>query len=98
MDYGLLIAIPLGFVAGLGGGLLTSWSCARAVLALESTVATLRLGYDDHFAKLDQIVTRQDKTTAAQMRWSKKSADEEALAATLKNGATPVPFVLPHGW
>jgi hypothetical protein len=94
MDYALLLLIALVLGGGVSGGLLTSWSCHRRQLALEQLVKTLQLSYDVRMDKLEAVVTSRIKTEAAKSRWSKKEAEDLALAQALtkeQNGEVSIP-------
>ena len=83
MEYGLLVLIAVCLGGGVGGGLLSAWSCHRRVLVLEQNLKIILDGFDDRLNQLSKMVIRQDKTEAAKVRWSKKDIDEVALANRL---------------
>jgi len=99
MEYGILFGIACVVGGGVAGGLLTSWGCHRRLLALEENLKVILLAYDDRLNQLTKIVTRQDKTAAAEARWSgKKTKDEETLKAltTIAANGTVEPAM--HPW
>jgi hypothetical protein len=100
MEYGLLLLITAVVAGGVAGGLLGAWSCHRRILVLEETWKVMSVCYEDRLKQIEKIITRQDKSAAATIKWSKKAAEEEALAAILAkpaNGATPA-AVAAHPW
>lgn len=97
MDYAFLATIALVLGGGVSGGLLTSWSCHRRQLALEQLVKTLQLAYDVRMDKLEAVVTSRVKTEAARSRWSKKEAEDNALAQALTN-KEPLEAAWPAAW
>jgi len=90
MDVALLLFLACALGAGVGGGLLSAWSCHRRVLALEENLKIILVSYDDRLNQLTKIAVRQDKTEAAKARWSKKDQDDEALARQLTANAPGV--------
>jgi hypothetical protein len=88
MEYGFLVVIAICMGGGVAGGMLVAWGCHRRVLALEQNLKVILDAYDDRLNQLSKIVIRQDKSEAAKIKWSKKSADEEALAAHLAKPAS----------
>lgn len=98
MEYGLLTIISLVIGGGVAGGLLNAWSCHRRVLALEENLKVILGAYDDRMNQIQKIITRQDKTAAADARWGKKDLELEkikALATTAQ--ANPHPWD-PRTW
>lgn len=97
MEYAVLTLIACALGAGTAGGFLASWSCHRRLLALEENLKVILGAYDDRLNLLNKIVTRQDKSEAAKVRWSNKDAkDEEAIAALSKLGSPS--HAAPHPW
>jgi len=84
MEYGILLFIASALGCGVAGGFLASWSCHRRILALEETLKVIVTAHDDRLNQLTKIVVRQDKSEAAKVRWSGKTAKEDALVESLK--------------
>ena len=99
MEYGLLALIAIVVGGGTAGGLLITWGCHRRLLALEENLKVILLAYDDRLSQLTKIVTRQDKSEAAKIRWSGKEIKETAQAQALLalNGGAAVEPV-GHPW
>jgi len=77
MELGLLAVIALVLGGGVAGGLLTTWSLYRRTLRLEDIVN-----------QLQDIVTRQDKRKAAEVRWTKADLQAAQLAEAIKRAPT----------
>lgn len=93
MEYGLLTLISLVLGGGVAGGLLNAWSCHRRVLALEENLKVILGAYDDRMNQIQKIITRQDKTAAADARWGKKDIELEKIKALATAGQNT-----PHPW
>jgi len=78
MELGLLALIALVLGGGVAGGLLTTWSLYRRTLRLEDIVN-----------QLQDIVTRQDKRKAAEVRWTKADLQAAQLAEAIKRSPEP---------
>jgi len=76
MDIALLVVIACVLGGGVAGGLVTTWSLYRRTLRLEDLVNTLQ-----------DIVTRQDKRKAAEVRWTKADLQAAQLAEAMKHSA-----------
>jgi hypothetical protein len=87
MDYVILVLLACALGAGVGGGMLSAWSCHRRLLALEENLKIILDAYDIRLKRLSDIVIRQDKVEAAKIRWSKKEQADHDLAALLKEKA-----------
>jgi len=96
MEYGLLLFLAVALGAGVGGGLLSAWSCHRRILALEENLKIVLVALEDRVNQLTKIVVRQDKTEAAKARWSGKKAEDEALAKVLTQPDPMQPAL--HPW
>jgi len=91
MEYGLLAIIACVIGGGVAGGLLNAWTVHRRVLALEENLKVILGAYDDRMNQIQKIITRQDKSAAADARWSKKDLELEKIKAL----ATQPPTVNP---
>jgi hypothetical protein len=99
MEYAYLVVIAICLGAGVGGGLLSAWSCHRRVLALEVSLKVILTGFDDQINQLTKIVVRQDKSEAAKARWSKKDLEETTLAKQLTDNIGQPSVIGPgHAW
>lgn len=96
MDYAILLFISAALGCGVAGGLLAAWGCHRRVLALEENLKIVLVSLEDRVNQLTKIVVRQDKTEAANARWSGKKAKDEELAKVLID-AQPTQTTL-HPW
>jgi hypothetical protein len=97
MEYGLLALISLVLGGGVAGGLLNAWSVHRRLLALEENLKVILGAYDDRMNQIQKIITRQDKTAAAEARWGKKDIELEKIKALATPNAAPHPWD-PRTW
>jgi hypothetical protein len=99
MEYGLLALIALVLGASVTGGVLVGWGCHRRVLVLEESLKVYITSFNDRLNEVERIATRDQKREAANVKWSKKAKDDEALAATLTNPNGGLPALQPgHAW
>jgi hypothetical protein len=99
MEYGILALIALVVGAGVTGGVLAGWSCHRRVLVLEESIKVYITSFNDRLNEVERIATRDQKREAANVKWSKKAKDEEALAANLTRDSGVNALVQPgHPW
>jgi hypothetical protein len=100
MEYGILLIIAFSLGAGVAGGLLAAWSCHRRMLVIEETLKVVLPAMDDRIAQATKIATREQKTEAANIRWSKAKRQDESLAEQLtKTGPGQTDLALiGHPW
>jgi hypothetical protein len=96
MELVYFVAVVIGLVGGVLGGLFGSWSSYRFQLALDQRQKTMEASFDDRLNTLQKMVTRQDKSAAVTARFSKAKADDEKLAAELTN--VPAIRAVGHPW
>jgi ABC-type antimicrobial peptide transport system permease subunit len=95
MEVVYFIAVVIGLVGGVLGGLFGSWTSYRFQLALDQRQKTMEASFDDRLNTLQKMVTRQDKSAAVTARFSKAKTDDEKLATEL----TSVPALASmHPW
>jgi hypothetical protein len=93
----MVIAACLG--AGVAGGVLSSWACHRRLLALEETFKLVVTSLEDRIEQLTKIAVRQDKSAAAQARWSKKEEHDHSLVKHLTDSRSDqTSSFLGHPW
>ena len=84
---------------GVAGGMLSAWGCHRRLLALEENLKIILVSYDDRLNLISKIITRQDKSAAAEARWSGKEKKEtEQAGALLKLAGNAAIEPAPHPW
>jgi hypothetical protein len=97
MEYGLLTLIALVLGGGMAGGLLSAIGYHRRLLVLEESIQVYRTAVNDRLNELERITTRDIKREAANVKWGKKNATDEALAETLLK-ANAGRTTAPHAW
>lgn len=78
MEYGLLALIAAVIAGGVSGALLRVWSIASRLYSQETRLSVL-----------EGVSSREVKIRAANERWKKPSAAEDAVLAALANPPAP---------
>jgi hypothetical protein len=85
MEYGYLLAAFLGFVGGLAGAVLVSWSSLRRLLALEEGFKVINFATEARIKELERRYLSDEKREASKARWSGNAKKiEEAADNVLK--------------
>jgi hypothetical protein len=95
MEYGILALIASVLGGGVAGGLLAAIGYHRRLLVLEESITVYRTAVNDRLNELERITTRDIKREAANIKWSKKSTADEALAQQLVSRSANGPG---HAW